>query len=58
MKKEKENCEHDWVYENRLLLSDPPQRNKVCRKCGMIGRDTIGEMQTDEYSEIMKKPKK
>lgn len=46
---------HDWVFENRMLLSDPPQRNKVCRKCGERGRDTIGEPSKDEYSEIMKK---
>ena len=46
-------CEHEWVFENRMLLSNPPQQNKICRKCKKTSTDTIGEMTTDEYSKII-----
>ena len=54
----KENCDHDWVYSNQMLTSMPPQVDKICRKCGKIGRDTLGGQIFDEYSEVVEKFRK
>lgn len=51
-----ESCNHDWVRSNIVLLSNPPQFPKICRKCGQRGCDT-GEYVgvPSEYDEIAKK---
>ncbi len=36
-------CRHDWVYSNSMLTSYPPQRDKICKKCGKKERETIGK---------------
>ena len=28
-----DNCKHDKAYSTKILLSDPPQRPWICRKC-------------------------
>ncbi len=48
-------CVHDWVYSNTMLLSNPPQQDKICKKCGLTERDTMGELLEDEYSKTVKK---
>ena len=30
----KKQCNHTWTYESKLLLSEPPQRNRICSQCG------------------------
>ena len=35
-------CEHEKVYEQSLLASNPPQQNWICRKCKIRGRDVVG----------------
>ncbi len=50
---EKTKCKHEWVYSNQILLSNPPQQRKVCRLCKETGTDTMGDITTDEYSQIM-----
>ena len=50
-------CEHTWVYDNCLLLSEPPQRDRICSKCGEMGRVTMGIPipYEDTYPAIVKK---
>lgn len=50
-------CEHEWVYENAILTSMPPQQNKICNKCGERGRDVLGDSTPlkDDYRETCKK---
>lgn len=55
---QQKNCDHDWVYSNYMLTSNPPQCDKICKKCGLIGRDRLGECYRDEYSETIEKFKK
>lgn len=47
--------EHDKVYSNCLLTSDPPQQNWICRKCGATGIDTVGFTFNNEYAVILEK---
>ena len=38
----KKPCAHDKVYEQHLLLlSDPPMRRWICRKCGESGSEIV-----------------
>lgn len=52
--KEKEECQHDKVFSNIVLTSNPPQYPWICRKCGFEGVDR-GTMYVDEYSEIKRR---
>ena len=48
--------EHDWVYANHVLMSNPPQYPKICRKCGKEGCDRGEFVQMgNEYEEIQRK---
>jgi transposase-like protein len=48
-------CNHDKVYQNMILLSDPPQQRWICKNCGEEGRDTIGTLSSNEYQELKEK---
>jgi len=30
-----EECKHEWVYENILMLSMPAQQRRICKLCGL-----------------------
>ena len=49
------NCNHDKAYSNMMLMSNPPQRDWICRVCGEKGRDTIGKLEKDDYVETIQK---
>lgn len=53
--KEQMECEHNWAYSNQMLLSNPPQRNKICKNCGLVGRDRIGTYKDDDYDRAIEK---
>lgn len=54
MQHSESNCQHDKVYADCILTSNPPQRDWVCRKCYAKGRDTIGSYSgKSEYDEII-----
>ncbi len=47
-------CEHTWVYDNKILTSMPPQRKRICKKCGEIVTDRFGSVYpiVDNFNEI------
>ena len=47
------DCEHDKVYANITLTSNPPQHPWICRKCGERGTDQ-GTILSNEYDELVK----
>jgi hypothetical protein len=28
-----EECDHGWMYDDKMLLCNPPIQNRICRKC-------------------------
>jgi hypothetical protein len=54
MTEEKTNCNHDKVYANYALTSNPPQYPWVCRKCGAKGIDQGQYYNYGEYDRIVK----
>ncbi len=48
-------CDHEKVYSDMLLTSDPPQRSWICAKCKALGNDTVGAMAHDfrRYDRLM-----
>lgn len=50
-------CQHNWVYEDMILCSNPPQQRRICRLCGKMETVTIGtcQMPNSEYQELFKK---
>jgi len=52
---ENKKCVHEWVYEPSILLTNPPQNRKICRKCGMKITETEKSYPENDYYEIVKK---
>lgn len=52
-----DSCEHEKVYENRMMMSYPPKKNWICKKCGAKGITVIGVpvQKTETYEEIRKR---
>lgn len=49
-------CEHDKVYSETALLTDPPQYPWICRKCGFKGREVLDVLRDRaEYARIVEK---
>ncbi|SCM94460.1 Uncharacterized protein BWINRASL_02137 [Bacillus mycoides] len=50
-------CEHEKVYENRMVMSYPPKQNWICKKCGAKGITVIGipVQKQEAYEEIKKR---
>jgi len=48
-------CNHNWVYDSRLLLSDPPQQDRICKECGDTDRVSLSESPHETYDEIRKR---
>jgi len=55
MKNIPKECEHEWVYSPVVYLTFPPQRDRICRKCGKkecVRSTTTGE---GEYEWLVKR---
>ena len=53
-----EECKHDKVYNNTILLTSwPPKRMWICRKCGAEGTEVSGPPDNfaNEYETIKNK---
>ena len=48
-------CNHEWVYSDRVLTSNPPIYEKICKICGEqeYERKTIKKEET--YDEILRR---
>jgi len=54
-REEQKICEHEKVYANEIMCSNPPQRKWICRKCGTEGVDVDNGSIDDEYKAIKRK---
>lgn len=50
VKKPEKKCEHEWIDDNQILLSNPPIQRSQCRKCGEESYRTIGVYQEYKLS--------
>ena len=49
-------CTHDKAYDHNVLLSDPPKRRWICRKCGEHGVERMGPLYLKEtYDDAVKR---
>ncbi len=50
-------CEHAWVYADKIYCSLPPQRDRICSKCGKKECVQIGIKRPfeDTYDGIVEK---
>jgi hypothetical protein len=46
-------CEHEKVYSDRILTSDPPQHPWICRKCGGRGVRMGRSVDRGEYDRLV-----
>ena len=35
-------CKHNWIYANKIYTTLPPQRDRICSKCGKKECVTMG----------------
>ncbi|WP_242274799.1 hypothetical protein [Bacillus cereus group sp. BfR-BA-01310] len=38
----KDQCNHEKVHEDSMMMSYPPKQNWICKKCGAKGITVIG----------------
>ncbi|MED0988121.1 hypothetical protein [Bacillus paramycoides] len=38
----KDQCDHEKVHEDSMMMSYPPKQNWICKKCGAKGITVIG----------------
>ncbi|MFJ8414074.1 hypothetical protein [Bacillus paramycoides] len=38
----KNQCNHEKVHEDSMMMSYPPKQNWICKKCGAKGITVIG----------------
>lgn len=50
-----ERCKHEWVYDSKILLSNPPMRDRICRKCGKVERISGEYYDNYEFQRIEEK---
>lgn len=48
-------CKHDKVYDERTLLSNPPQYRWICSKCGYCGKDIGWDDPRPSYDDLFRK---
>ena len=59
MNDKQKDCDHEKVYANYILTSDPPRYSFICKKCGFKGVVACEDIEIiDEYEELDKKFKK
>jgi len=49
-----EKCDHEKVYANYVLTSNPPQYPWICKKCGEKGIDRGSYYNANAYDELVK----
>ncbi|MED2846918.1 hypothetical protein [Bacillus toyonensis] len=37
-----DQCNHEKVYEDSMIMTYPPKQNWICKKCGAQGITVIG----------------
>jgi len=50
-----EQCTHEIIYDNMILLESPRKQNWICEKCGSQGISIIPEGDTLLYQELVDK---
>ena len=50
-----DKCNHNKVYANYILTSNPPQSPWICSECGETGTDKGSYSGGDPYSDLVKK---
>jgi hypothetical protein len=46
---EQGECKHEKVFSDHLVMTNPPQRDWICKVCGQTGSDQVGQMYVDNY---------
>ena len=49
-----DQCAHQKVYENKQLMSNPPQQRWICASCGEEGIDVVGTLNWNQYEAVRK----
>ena len=50
-------CAHQKVYQNSMMMSNPPKKNWICKKCGTKGVTIFGNSSREEetYEDIVRR---
>lgn len=50
-----EQCKHEWVYSNSVLMSNPPIYKKICRLCGEEEYERKEVKREETYEQIQER---
>ena len=48
-------CQHEWVHQNSVLLSDPPRQRRICELCGHRETVTLRYGHRPSYEELVRR---
>jgi len=51
-------CEHDWVYDEKVILTDPPMIKRICKNCGVEETVAVGSKEKESFKSIQEKFRK
>ena len=46
------DCEHQWVYDNAVILTNPPLYHKICKLCGRVEHERGRMEENDDFEQI------
>ena len=50
------NCNHEFIYSNMVVATNPPISHKICKKCGRVVEESDELIITpDSYGQLFNK---
>ena len=46
------DCKHEWVYDDWVVLSNPPIYHRICKLCGRLEHEYGRRMESSKFGEI------
>jgi len=46
------DCDHNWEYDDAVILTNPPMCHKICTKCGRVEHETSTLPQPSRFMEL------
>lgn len=55
IKKGDPNCNHEWVYDSKVIATNPPIHPKICGKCGRVEEEAGAYCDVAKFDRLYKK---
>ena len=49
------NCNHEWVFDNVVICTNPPIYHKICKLCGRVEHEFGVAVDYSEFGDFYEK---